>query len=130
MGYARYAPRATRVSIRLSTQAISITLNLTASAVAGATIWALSPTLMGHVEPWDAEGVYYPVTLFVSGLVLGVIGPRAIWAHAVGIVIGQFLYMLIFLPIGPLMVLGVLFLFVYSLLTLAGAGFGSVLRKS
>lgn len=107
-----------------------IVINLTLAAVAGAGIWALSPSVTGHLEPWDAEGVYYPATLFVAGLVLGAIGPRAIWTRAAGIVLGQLLYMLVFLPIGPLLLLGVVFLTVYSLLTLGGAGIGSIFRKT
>ncbi len=107
-----------------------IVINLILSAVAGAAIWALSPMLTGHAEPWDANGLYYPAMLFVAGIVLGAIGPRAIWAHAVGIVLGQFLYMLIFLPLSPLMLLGIVFLLVYSLLTLGGAGLGSAFRKT
>lgn len=107
-----------------------ILINLTLAAVAGAGIWALSPGVTGHIEPWDAENAYYPATLFVAGLVLGAIGPRALWAHAAGIVLGQLLYMLVFLPIGPLLLLGVVFLAVYSLLTLGGAALGSVFRTT
>lgn len=112
------------------TQQTQIFLNLVLSALAGAAIWALAPLLTGQQEPWDSDGVYYPVSLFAAGIVLGMIGPRVIWAHAIGIVLGQFLYMLIFLPLGPLMILGVVFLIGYSLFTLGGAGLGAAIRKT
>jgi len=105
-------------------------MNLALSAVAGAAIWALSPVWSGQREPWDAGGLYYPAALFLAGIVLGAIGPRAIWAHAVGIALGQLLYMLMFLPLGPLLLLGVVFLIAYSLLTLGGAALGVILRKA
>lgn len=80
----------------MPTRAKQIVVNLTLSAVAGAAIWALAPALTGHTEPWDSDGLYYPLALFAAGILLGSIGPRAIWAHAVGIVLGQLLYMLFF----------------------------------
>lgn len=114
----------------MPTRAKQIVVNLTLSAVAGAAIWALAPALTGHTEPWDSDGLYYPLALFAAGILLGSIGPRAIWAHAVGIVLGQLLYMLFFLPLGPLLLLGVVFLAGYSVLTLGGAGLGAAFRKT
>ena len=118
------------MSINVPTQGKQILLNLALSTVAGAAIWALSPTLTGHAEPWDVDGVYYPAMLFVAGIVLGAIGPRAIWVHAVGIVLGQLLYMVIFLPLGPLLLVGIVFLVGYSVLTLGGVVLSAAFRKS
>lgn len=114
----------------MPTRANQIAVNLTLSAVAGAAIWALSPVFTGHAEPWDSDGLYYPLALFAAGIVLGSIGPRAIWAHAVGVVLGQLLYMVIFLPLGPLLLVGIVFLAGYSVLTLGGAGLGVAFRKT
>ncbi len=38
------------------------------SAVASALIWALSPLLTGHAEPWDAYGPFDVGSLVVAGL--------------------------------------------------------------
>jgi hypothetical protein len=114
----------------VSVEGKQIASNLAFSAAAGAAIWALAPVLTGHTEPWDSDGLYYPLALFAAGIVLGSIGPRAIWAHAVGIVLGQLLYMVIFLPLGPLLLVGVVFLIGYSVLTLGGAGLGVAFRPT
>lgn len=52
----------------------------------------------------------------------------AIWAHYVGSIFGQLLFALLFLPIGPLAVIGLLFLMMWSLLFLVGAYLGSRMR--
>jgi hypothetical protein len=46
-----------------------------------------------------------------------------------GIAIGQLAYMLVFLPKGPLIAVGVVALFVFGLLTLGAAFIGSRLRR-
>ena len=91
------------------------------AGILGAAIWATSPVVLGVKEPWDAESPYYFVSLFLSGLFLGAIVPKHVWATLVGIVAGQLTYMLIFLPTGPLLPLGVVYLCIYGFLTLFGA---------
>ena len=98
-----------------------------ASATAFA-IWALSPWLTGYKEPWDALGVYYYVALLLAGAVSGLITAKPLWAHYVGSIFGQLLFALLFLPIGPLAVIGLLFLMMWSLLFLVGAYLGSRMR--
>jgi len=99
------------------------------AAIAGAAFWALSPVLTGHAEPWDAESVYYPLSLLAAGVVLGAVRVRRSWAHYLGVFAGQLMFMLLFLPLGALWVLGVVFLAIYSLLTLAGSLAAIVIRK-
>ena len=94
----------------------------------GAAIWALSPVLTGHAEPWDAEGVMYFVSLAVAGMITGALVPRPLWAHYLGAVLGQLTYELIFLKLGPLVLVGALFLLGYSLLFLAGAAIAAHVR--
>ena len=91
-------------------------------------VWALSPWLTGYKEPWDAPGLYYYVALLVAGVVSGFIAAKPLWAHYVGSVFGQFLYGLLFLPMGPLAIVGLLFLALWSLLFLGGAYIGSRIR--
>ena len=97
---------------------------LAASATAFA-VWALSPFLTGYQEPWDAPGIYYYVALFLAGALSGLIAAKPLWAHYAGGIVGQLLYALVFLPVGPLAVVGLLFLAVWSLLFLGGAYLGS-----
>lgn len=104
-------------------------LSLLISVLAGASIWALSPWATGHAEPWDASGVYYGAALLLAGLVSGFIVPKPLWAIYVGSVLGQAGYGLMVLPSGPLFLVGVGFLLVWSLLCLGGGYAGSRMRR-
>ena len=104
-------------------------LTLLVSVVASALVWALSPWLAGHKEPWDADGFYYVLALVVAGLAAGLLAPRPLWAHYAGAVIGQLAYEAIFLRVGPLFVLGAAFLLAYSLIFLAAAAAAAYLRR-
>ena len=88
------------------------------SAAAGALIWALSPWLTGHQEPWDADGLFYVAALVVAGSVAGAITPRPLWGLYLGVLIGQFGYDLITQRIGPLFLIGAVFLLGYSVIFL------------
>ncbi|WP_312932139.1 hypothetical protein [Stutzerimonas nitrititolerans] len=97
------------------------------AALAGAAIWALSPLITGQAEPWDA-GLYYSGALLAAGLLSGVAVPKPLWAHYLGGIAGQALYLLLFLPSSPLMAVGLVFLLVWSLLLLVGACAGVRVR--
>ena len=99
------------------------------SAAAGALAWALSPWLAGHVEPWDADGLFYVCALVVAGSVAGAITPRPLWALYLGALIGQLGYELIFLRLGLLFFLGAAFLFGYTAIFLAAAALVGFVRK-
>lgn len=90
------------------------------SAVLGFVIWALSRPITGKVEPWDANSPYYYVALVAAGFASGYAIAGEKKAHYLGAVVGQVLYGVIFLHGSALFILGVLFLFLYSLLYLAG----------
>jgi hypothetical protein len=98
------------------------------AALASAAVWAMSPALTGRAEPWDAEFPFYVVSLLAAGLVSGMTAPDPLWANYIGSVAGQVGYELLFLSMGPLFVLGVVFLLGYSLLFLAGAAVGALVR--
>ena len=103
-------------------------LAILVAAIVSAAIWASSPWVTGHKEPWDAESLFYVGSLVVGGLICGLSIPKPLWAHYAGSVAGQLIYALLFLPLGPLFVLGIGFLLGYSLLFLAGALVGSRVR--
>ena len=95
-----------------------------------ALVWALSPLLTGFREPWDAPMPYYIAALVVAGAISGALLPKPIWAHYLGAVTGQILFELLFLRVGPLLLLGVVFLLAYSLVfVLAAAATGFVRRR-
>jgi len=101
------------------------TLPLIVASVASAAIWALSPLLTGRQEPWDAEGLYYVIALIVAGLISGATAPKHLNSHYFGSILGQVIYGLLFIPIGGLFPLGLIFLAIYSVLFLGGAYLGS-----
>ena len=104
-------------------------ISFSVAAVFGAVIWGLSPLLTDAVEPWDAESPYYFLALFVAGGLVGLLCPKHIWVTYLGVVVGQLVYMLIALPSGPLLPLGVLFLFGYGVLSLLGLALASQVRR-
>ena len=107
-----------------------IATSLSVAAGFGSVIWALSPLITGELEPWDSESPYYFTALLISGIIVGALIPRHVWAVFIGIVIGQLIYMLIFLPLGPLMGIGVVVMALYGLLSLTGAIFAARIRRS
>jgi len=98
------------------------------AALAGAAIWSLSPSMTGHVEPWHAGGLYYPAALALGGCLCGSIAPKPLWPLYAGCVAGQTLYLLGWLPTGPLLPVGLVFVLLCSLIFLAGAYVGSRAR--
>jgi hypothetical protein len=99
-----------------------------AALVAGALVWGLSPLVTGHLEPWDADGLYYVGALTVTGIVAGGLFPRPLWAHYLGSVVGQLTYELIFLKLGPLFLVGIVFLLGYSVVFLVAAAIAARVR--
>ena len=92
------------------------------AVLTSAAIWALTPVLTNHREPWDSEGGFYLAALGIAGAVAGAIAPRPLWAHYAGAFTGQLGYELIFLRVGPLVLIGAMFLLVYcAIFTLAAA---------
>jgi hypothetical protein len=104
-------------------------LALFVAAALSAVVWALSIPLTGKAEPWDAESPYYFGALALAGIISGLVVPKHVWAHYVGAVVGQVAYGLAFLKLGPLFVVGLLFLAVYSLIFFGAAAIASSFRK-
>jgi hypothetical protein len=102
-------------------------------SVLGASIWLLSPVITGSREPWDADGGYYPGALVLTGILGGLVMPQHWGSIAIGIFAGQAVVLLggVFAEpaSGGLWPLGLLFLAVYSVLGLVGAGVGTALIR-
>lgn len=103
---------------------------LAISAAAAALIWVVSPWLTGQLEPWDADGPFYIGALAVAGALSGALAPRPRWAHYVGAFAGQLVYELVALRVGPLFVLGAVFLLAYSLVFAGAAAAASFARSA
>ena len=72
----------------------------------GAGVWAMSPFLTGHKEPWDASLPTYLLSMLIGSFILAAICPRLFWVPVVGIYIGQVAYCLVFLyPHGAMIIL-------------------------
>ncbi len=125
------------------------------AVIAGALIWAVSPRVTGADEPRDADGIYYPGALAIVGFGVGLLTasepaptrasqadlPKAgssppargdlrhLLAIYSGVFIGQLVYALIFLPTGPLILLGVGFLATYSMVAAIGAAVATRFRR-
>lgn len=98
------------------------------AAALSAAVWALSGPVTGAREPWDAEGPYYLLALALSGALSGALVPKSLWAHYLGAVVGQAVYELVFLSVGPLFLLGLAFLLAYGVVFLAAAAAAAYLR--
>lgn len=106
-----------------------VVLALVVSAALGAAVWALSIPLTAKTEPWDAESPYYFVALAVAGAISGAVVPKHAWAHYLGAMLGQVAYALAFLKLGPLFIIGFVFLAGYSLIFVTAAAVVARLRK-
>src|SRR5512139_1065972 len=103
-------------------------LTLTVAALTSASIWVLTPVLTSHREPWDVDGSFYIVALLIAGVLAGALTPRPLWAHYVGSFAGQLGYELLFRHIGPLVVIGAVFLLGYCAVYSIAAAFAALLR--
>lgn len=107
-------------------------LVFSSAAVLGALIWLLSPILTGASEPWESFYVY-SLALFLAGFLPACFSARRSWLAAVGACLGQIAasYPVLFPadPFGPsLWPLGLLFVCLFSLLSVVGAGVGAAVH--
>jgi hypothetical protein len=108
-----------------------VSLSFAIGIAAGAFVWAASPALTGHQEPWDADSGFYFAYLLCVGLVAGLLVPRTFWACPLGIYLGQAAAMLLLLEFGSLAPLGlVIVLPIMSVLNLIGWCAGALLHHS
>jgi chorismate-pyruvate lyase len=70
-------------------------LVLAAGVLVGILLWMFSKALFGVEEPWDAEGVRYPLALFIAGFVSAVMLPRRFWLGPIALYTGQAAYGLV-----------------------------------
>ena len=100
------------------------------AAILGALIWILSPLLTGAVMPADEHPNYYTLSLLFAGVVIGILFPKRLKAVFGGVVLGQLIYALIFLPLGSTAGAGIIYVSLYGVLSVAGAIIGSWIRRA
>lgn len=113
--------------MKLRRSRLSVTVALIAGAVISAVIWALSPWLAGREEAFNV-GYYYIPAMLAGGFVSGFLVGKPVWAHYLGSVVGQLLYLLLVLKVGWLILPSLIFVPGASLLFLGGAYVAIVLR--
>jgi len=104
-------------------------ITLLVSTLTSASVWALTPLLTNRQEPWDVEDNFYIAALLIAGAIAGAIAPKPLWAHYLGSFVGQLGYELIFLRVGPLVLIGAVLLLGYCALYSVGAALGGFIRK-
>lgn len=104
-------------------------LSFVVGILLGAIIWWVSPYFTGESEAWDAMPFYLP-SLFIAGIIASSPCPRHFWISSLGIYIGQCLYAYLFLPSGPLWVVGLILGVGYLLYPLAGGTIVYMLWKN
>ncbi len=101
-------------------------LSAVTATIAGAATWWLSPFVTGHLEPWDGPGLFYISALVVGGAAAGAVTNKPLIPVVLGFAVGQTLYMVLAVPGGPLLVIGLLFIGFFSLI----AGGSGVLARA
>ena len=94
----------------------------------GAITWVSIVYFSGGAEPWDAEGSGYALWLFLAGGASYLIYPCRPIITAFGVFAGQVFAAISWGQVGPLFLIGLLFVAIYSLSALGGAWLGSLLR--
>jgi hypothetical protein len=101
---------------------------LLVGVVIGLGIWLIPARFLGQSEPWDGNGPAYPLALFISGLLLGLLGPRRPGTAATGVFLGQLVVLLTRVVTNPenseLWLVGVVMLAGY---TFVATGLGALL---
>jgi hypothetical protein len=110
------------------------TMVLLAGFVIGLAIWLIPARFLGQAEPWDGNSPAYPLALFGSGLLLGLVGPGKPGAAATGVFLGQLVVLVYRVVTSPetseLWLVGVVMLAGYTFVaTGLGALLGGLIRR-
>ncbi len=101
---------------------------LLAGLAIGLAIWLIPARFFGQAEPWDGNGPAYPLALFASGFLLGLVAPGKPGAAATGIFLGQLVVLMYRVVSSPenseLWLVGVVMLAGY---TFVASGLGALL---
>ena len=94
--------------------------SLSISTLLGAAILFFSPYFIGEVEPWDAETFYYTGALLSAGFIVLLDRHVSYESIFIGIMLGQAIYMFIFMPVDSLIGVALVIMAIKSLLSCVG----------
>ena len=94
--------------------------SLSVSTLLGAAILFFSPYITGEVEPWDAETFYYTGALLLAGFLVLLDRHVSYESIFIGIMLGQAIYMFIFMPVDSLVGVALVIMAFKSLLSCVG----------
>jgi hypothetical protein len=102
--------------------------------VIGLGLWLIPARFLGQAEPWDGNSPAYPLALFVSGVLLGLVAPGRPGAAATGVFLGQLVVLVWRVVANPenseLWLIGVVMLAGYTFVaTGVGALLGGLVRR-
>lgn len=69
-----------------------------AGIVAGAAVWGFSVPVTGMREPFDSSSAYYPVAMFLAGVLATLPSPRYWWLAVFAVLLGEHMYAFAMLP--------------------------------
>lgn len=99
------------------------------AALGGFLLWYCSPQLFGTREPWDGNVLHYAAALLTLGFALRILMIALPMNVYYGALAGQFLGMLYpSFKIAPLLPLGAILIFLFTLLAYFGAWLGQHIR--
>lgn len=99
------------------------------AALGGFLLWYCSPQWFGHREPWDGNVIHYVAALFTLGFGLRLLFIALPMSVYYGTLVGQFLGILYpHFAMEPLLPLGALFIFMFTLFAYFGAWVGQHIR--
>lgn len=107
---------------------------LLVGVLVGLAIWLIPARFLGQAEPWDGNSPAYPLTLFASGVLLGLVAPGKPGAAATGVFLGQLIVLVYRVVTSPgtseLWLVGVVMLAGYTFVASGlGALLGGLLRR-
>ena len=95
--------------------------------ICGWSLWLFSRSYSGKVEPWDSDGSGYYILLFFAGLLVFFSSSKT--AIYFGVFLGQLLYILTVLGTSKHILTGMVFLALFSCLSVLGAAFFQMIGR-
>ena len=102
-------------------------ISFLAALICGWSLWLFSRSYSGKVEPWDSDGSEYYILLFFVGLLVFFSSSKS--AIYIGVFLGQLLNILIVLGTSKHILTGMIFLALFSCLSVLGAVFFQMIGR-
>jgi|GEM_PF-4620646 len=84
----------------------------------GFLVWYYSPEMTGKIEPWDSDSYYYIISLCSIGFITGLLSLKYTFLVYFGVVLSQSFFLTYSLQPSKFYLVGLFFVFLYSLSSL------------